>query len=220
MFLGFARIASLIVAAALAGCSSAVEGVLKDESMSFSPRVVELGEPVPKGGGVVKIGAPYTIAGQTYLPREDPYYDRVGAASWYGVMFHGRKTSNGEVYDMRALSAAHPTLPMPSYVRVTNLENGRSVVLRVNDRGPYKKNRIIDVSERAAELLDFKRSGTANVRVQYVGKAPLNGDDRYEQHVLARQPWVTEVVALNAPPYRAAPAPVSGWAAQASYQRP
>ncbi|MDZ4792060.1 MAG: septal ring lytic transglycosylase RlpA family protein [Hyphomicrobiales bacterium] len=171
---------------------------VKDESMSFSPRVVDLGEPVPKGGGVVKVGIPYTIAGQTFVPRADPAYDKIGTASWYGVMFHGRKTSNGEIYDMEALSAAHTTFPMPSYARVTNLENNRSIIVRVNDRGPYKHNRIIDMSQRAAEILDFKRKGTANVRVQYAGPAPLNGDDRYERQALRRQPWAAHIVEAKA----------------------
>lgn len=174
------------------GVDGGMEAV-KDESLSFSPRVVDVGEPVPKGGGVVKVGIPYTIAGQTFVPRVDPAYDKVGTASWYGVMFHGRKTSNGEVYDMGALTAAHPTFPMPSYARVTNLENNRSIIVRVNDRGPYKRGRIMDLSQRAAELLDFKHKGTANVRVQYAGPAPLNGDDRYERLALVRQPWAAQI---------------------------
>ncbi len=134
-------------------------------------------------------------AGDIYVPKEDPTYDKVGMASWYGVMFHGRKTSNGEVYDMNSLTAAHPTLPIPSYVRVTNLNNQRSIIVRINDRGPYKKDRILDMSEKAAELLDIKTKGTGLVRVQYAGNAPLDGDDRYERKVLARQPWVTQVEA-------------------------
>jgi len=116
----------------------------------------------------VKVGNPYTVDGITYYPREDPYYDVTGIASWYGPDFHGKLTANGEVYDMNALTAAHTTLPMPSFVRVTNLTNGRTLVLRVNDRGPFKKNRVIDVSRRAAQLLGFEGSGTAQVRVQVV----------------------------------------------------
>lgn len=184
---------ALAVSLALAGCgvgSGVKQSRVKDEALTFSPRVVEIGEPVPKGGGEWKVGSPYTIAGVTYFPRHEPGYDRTGIASWYGVMFHGRKTSNGEVYDMNALTAAHPTLPMPVYARVTNLENNRSLVVRINDRGPYKKDRIIDLSQRAAELLDFKHKGTALVRVQYLGPAPLNGDDSYERMVLASQPWM------------------------------
>lgn len=116
----------------------------------------------------VKIGNPYEIGGVTYYPREDPYYDVTGMASWYGEQFHGRDTANGEVFDMNALSAAHKTLPMPSYVRVTNLSNGRTLVLRVNDRGPFVKNRIIDLSRRAAQLLGFEEKGVERVRVQVV----------------------------------------------------
>lgn len=184
--------------AALAGCSDSLGpggSRLPDESLNFSPRVVALGEPVPKGGGVFKVGAPYNVGGDIYVPKPEPGYDKVGMASWYGVMFHGRRTSNGEVYDMNALTAAHPTLPIPSYVRVTNLANQRSIIVRINDRGPYKKDRILDMSEKAAELLDIKMKGTGLVRVQYAGTAPLDGDDRYERKVLARQPWVTQVEA-------------------------
>jgi rare lipoprotein A len=121
----------------------------------------------PKGG-TYKVGKPYKVANTWYYPKEDPTYDRTGMASWYGPGFHGKRTANGEIYDMNDLTAAHTTLPMPSYVRVTNLENGRSMVLRVNDRGPFAKNRIIDVSRRAAQLLGFERQGTARVRVQAV----------------------------------------------------
>lgn len=155
----------------------------------LSKRVVEYGQPVPKGGGHYKIGQPYKINGVRYYPRKDPYYDEVGVASWYGAKFHGRYTANGEIYDMDALTAAHPTLPMPSYVRVTNLNNGRSLVVRVNDRGPYANDRIIDMSRRSAALLGFKRNGTARVRVKYIGRAPLNGNDSYERRYLAQQRW-------------------------------
>jgi rare lipoprotein A len=153
-------------------------------------RVVALGQPVPKGGGVYQIGKPYQIGGLTYTPREDPGYDRVGNASWYGELFHGRRTANGEIYDMDALSAAHPTLPLPVYARVTNLNNGRSIVVRINDRGPYARDRIIDLSRRSAELLGFRSNGTATVRVKYLGRAPLDGDDSYERSYLAGQSWM------------------------------
>jgi rare lipoprotein A len=145
--------------------------------VSSSPRVVEVGEPVPKGGGTYRVGKPYTVAGRIYVPEEDPNYRQEGLASWYGDDFHGRLTANGEVFDMAALTAAHPTLPMPSYARVTNLSNGKSLIVRVNDRGPYHGNRLIDVSNRAAELLEFKGNGVARVRVEYVGRAPLEGSD-------------------------------------------
>jgi rare lipoprotein A len=142
-----------------------------------SPRVVDDGEPVPRGGGQYLVGHPYTIDGRTYYPSENAHYAAVGLASWYGDAFHGRRTANGEVYDMRSLSAAHPTMPLPSYARVTNLGNGFSMIVRVNDRGPYAPGRIIDVSSRVADMLDIKSTGTAKVKVEYVGPAPLAGAD-------------------------------------------
>ena len=124
-------------------------------------------------GGIYKIGTPYQIENLWYYPQEDATYDSTGTASWYGPKFNGRRTANGEIFDMDLLTAAHPTLPMPVRARVTNLENGRSVVVRVNDRGPFAKDREIDMSRRAAEVLGFKEQGTARVRVQYLGRAPL-----------------------------------------------
>jgi rare lipoprotein A len=112
-----------------------------------------------------------------YFPQADPNYRAEGLASWYGSDFHGRLTANGEVYDMHSLSAAHPTLPMPSYARVTNIANRRSVIVRINDRGPYHANREIDLSGKAAEVLGFRDHGVARVRVEYVGAAPLEGSD-------------------------------------------
>jgi rare lipoprotein A len=145
--------------------------------VSSSPRVVALGEPVPKGGGTYRVGKPYTVGGRVYVPEEDVNYREEGLASWYGDDFHGRLTANGEVFDMDSLTAAHPTLPMPCYARVTNLSNGKSLIVRVNDRGPYHGNRLIDVSNKAAELLEFKGNGVARVRVEYVARAPLEGSD-------------------------------------------
>lgn len=113
-----------------------------------------------------KVGNPYEIAGIRYFPEEDYTYAETGIASWYGPKFHGRPTANGEVFDMNMVSAAHKTLPMPSVVRVTNLQNGRSLVVRVNDRGPFVAGRIIDLSRRTADLLDIRRQGTAPVRVE------------------------------------------------------
>ena len=139
--------------------------------------MVEFGEPVPKGGGTYRVGKPYTVAGRLYVPEEDVNYREEGLASWYGDDFHGRLTANGEIFDMGSLTAAHPTLPMPCYARVTNLTNGKSLIVRVNDRGPYHGNRLIDVSNKAAELLEFKGNGVARVRVEYVGRAPLEGSD-------------------------------------------
>jgi len=142
-----------------------------------SPRVVAEGETVPKGGGSYMVGKPYTVAGHTYYPSEKSNYAAVGMASWYGSDFHGRKTANGEVFDLSSVSAAHPTMPLPSYARVTNLRNARSIIVRVNDRGPYHGNRVMDVSEKVAEALDFKRIGTAKIKVEYVGRASLAGSD-------------------------------------------
>ncbi|EFL90260.1 septal ring lytic transglycosylase RlpA family protein [Ahrensia sp. R2A130] len=132
---------------------------------------------VRKGGGRRQVGKPYKIRGKWYVPKEEPGYDRRGQASWYGPNFHGRLTANGEVYDQFALSAAHPTFPLPSYARVTNVDNGRSVTVRVNDRGPYHSKRIIDLSAKGSELLGYQKQGIGNVRVQWIGHAPLHGLD-------------------------------------------
>lgn len=139
----------------------------------------------------VKVGEPYQINGQWYHPRMIDRYREVGVASWYGMPFHGRKTANGEIYDMHGMTAAHPTLPLPSMARVTNLQNGKSVVVRVNDRGPFAKRRIIDLSRRAAWALGFKAQGTAEVEVVYMGLA----DGLDERHVrTSRRP---RIAALN-----------------------
>jgi rare lipoprotein A len=119
-----------------------------------------------KPKGIYKVGEPYQINGIWYHPRVEYDYDETGIASWYGEQFHGKLTANGEIYDMNDLTAAHRTLPMPSLVRVTNLENGRSMILRINDRGPFAAGRIIDLSRRSAQLLGMDRAGTAKVRVQ------------------------------------------------------
>jgi peptidoglycan lytic transglycosylase len=164
----------------LANCASSDKFASRVDpkyGVSSSPRVVAFGEPVPKGGGTYRVGKPYTVAGRVYVPEEDTEYREEGLASWYGNDFHGRLTANGEVFDMASLTAAHPTLPMPCYARVTNLSNGKSLIVRVNDRGPYHGNRLIDVSNKAAELLEFKGNGIARVRVEYVGRAPLEGSD-------------------------------------------
>jgi rare lipoprotein A (peptidoglycan hydrolase) len=121
-----------------------------------------------------KIGSPYKINGRWYHPRWVTEYDAVGVASWYGEDYHGRYTANGEIYDMYALTAAHPTLPLPSVVRVTNLVNGRSLILRVNDRGPFVDGRLIDLSYAAADELGFVRQGLAQVQVSYLGLARLD----------------------------------------------
>jgi rare lipoprotein A len=164
-----ARIAVMAIGClTLAHCSS---------GSNYSDRVVADGEPVPKGGGSYRLGKPYNINGRTYVPSDNPAYRTEGVASWYGPDFHGRQTANGELYDMHAISAAHPTMPLPSYARVTNLDNGRSIIVRVNDRGPYVRNRIIDLSIGTAKALNFYGHGLARVRVEFVGRAPLEGTD-------------------------------------------
>jgi rare lipoprotein A len=164
----------------LASCAAAPTPATKFSESKYgkaSPKVAS-GKRTPKGGGQAMVGKPYTVAGKRYVPQEDPNYTAVGLASWYGPNFHGRKTANGEVFNMNDLTAAHPTLPLPSYVRVTNLKNNRSVVVRVNDRGPFSRDRVIDVSATAASMLDFKRVGVAKVKVEYVGPARMDGRDR------------------------------------------
>ena len=185
------------------GCSRLEQGFepsLAPSTPSASRRVIAFGQPIPKGGGIYKVGEPYQVDGQWHSPREEPGYDRVGIASYYAADFHGRRTANGEIFDMWALSAAHPTLPLPSLVYVTNIENGRTLLLRVNDRGPYVNDRVIDVSRACARYLGFETRGTARVRVRYAGRAPLTGDDRQEQRFLASQPWF-RVALSHAPPY-------------------
>src|ERR1700761_4335650 len=176
-----ARGAAVVAAClALANCASSGKFAGRVDpryGVSSSPRVIADGEPIPKGGGTYRVGKPYTVGGRMYVPEEDVNYREDGIASWYGDDFHGRLTANGEVFDMDALTAAHPTLPMPCYARVTNLSNGKSLIVRVNDRGPYHGNRLMDVSSRAADLLEFRGNGVARVRVEYVGRAPLEGSD-------------------------------------------
>jgi rare lipoprotein A len=141
-----------------------------------SPRVVADGEPVPRGGGMYMVGKPYSVAGHTYYPSEK-HYAAIGLASWYGDAFHGRRTANGEVYDRDSISAAHPTMPLPSYARITNLRNNYSMIVRVNDRGPFAANRIMDVSRKTAEVLDFHQTGTTRVKVEYLAAASLAGSN-------------------------------------------
>lgn len=143
----------------------------KAKARTSHVRVFSSGRPVQRTGGIYRLGKSYVIGGRTYTPRLDPNYRAEGKASWYGSGFHGQRTASGEKFDMNALSAAHPTLPLPSYVRVTNLENRRSLIVRVNDRGPYHGRRLIDVSVRAARILGFHDQGTARVRVEFIGLA-------------------------------------------------
>ena len=169
-----ARIGVLALAAAVLAACGAADKVATKETQA-GRRGAEVGEPIPKGRGNYKIGQPYQQSGKTFYPSENPNYRAEGIASWYGPDFHGRPTANGEIYDMHGLSAAHPTLPMPSYLRVTNLGNGRSIIVRLNNRGPFAHNRLIDLSVGTAKALDFYGQGLARVRVEYVGRAPLEG---------------------------------------------
>ena len=155
------RFAVLCLVLTLTACSSGGREVGPQGKM---PKDDEL--PTGHQGVERKVGQPYKVAGTWYHPKEEPYYDEVGFASWYGPDFHGKKTANGELYNMNALTAAHKTLPLPTFVKVTNLENGRSIVLRVNDRGPFVAGRILDVSRRGAQLLGFDKQGVTKVRVQ------------------------------------------------------
>lgn len=169
----------------LGGCAQQQQVAVAHSSEYFpqsvygaaSPRVVADGEAIPHGGGKYLVGHPYMVAGHMYYPRERKHFVQVGLASWYGDAFHGRRTANGEIFDRNSISAAHPTLPLPCYARVTNLRNHYSMIVRVNDRGPFAPGRIMDVSRRVADLLDFRRSGTTRVKVEYVGHASLEGSD-------------------------------------------
>ncbi len=155
----------------LAACASAPPPAPRPQQ----PIVQQPSVRLPPSAGVYKIGQPYQIDNVWYYPQEQPLYDETGIASWYGPNFYGRQTANGEVYDGNQFTAAHKTLPMPVNVRVTNLDNGRSLVVRVNDRGPFSRGRIIDLSRRAAESLGMIQQGVARVRVTYVGRADLGG---------------------------------------------
>lgn len=155
----------LMVGASLAACVTP----------RYPSRADGAGATPPVGQGARKVGKPYQIGGVWYVPREQPNYDQRGIASWYGQQFHMKATANGEVFDMNAVTAAHTTLPLPSMVEVVNLDNGKKLVVRVNDRGPFVDNRIIDLSREAARQLGFDRAGLANVRVRYLGPAPLTG---------------------------------------------
>ncbi len=167
--------AALVAALALTSCAQtklavhAIKKVVTSTAPAPAPTPAPPVMAEPTGKGVYKVGAPYQVDGVWYYPREDPFYDETGIASWYGEPFHGETTANGELYDMNGLTAAHKTLPMPSFVNVTNLENCRSLVVRVNDRGPFLHGRLIDVSRRTAGLLGFEDKGTARVRVRLVG---------------------------------------------------
>ena len=173
----------------LAACASAGA---RDGGYTAAARLPVVTDPAPIVSGTMR---PYQIRGQWYRPAEDPGYDVTGMASWYGDQFNGRPTSTGEIFDMHALTAAHKTLPLPGLVEVTNLANGRSVVLRVNDRGPFVDDRIIDLSRGAAEALDLLSRGVGQVRVRYLGRAPRQGGGMRLQTASTRAPAAATVAA-------------------------
>jgi rare lipoprotein A len=160
-------VSALAASAILAGCA-------ETRVVATSAKQVNIAQDdLDTSGKVYKVGKPYKVAGKWYYPSEDYGYTETGYASWYGPNFHGKPTAIGERFDMYQLSAAHKTLPLPSIVRVTNLENGRTLKLRVNDRGPFVGNRIIDVSKRGAQLLGFEKQGTAKVRVEVLAEESI-----------------------------------------------
>jgi rare lipoprotein A len=162
----------LLAAGALAACATVQSPryAARPTASNAPPR--SSGQASPRG---YKTGEPYQVAGIWYVPKDEPDYDKTGIASWYGDAFHMKATADGEIFDMNAFSAAHTTLPLPSLVEVTNLDNGRKLTVRVNDRGPFVDNRIIDLSHAAAAELGYDRKGLARVRVRYLGPAPLAG---------------------------------------------
>ena len=217
---GILAVSSLCLA--LAACGTAPKGKkvkFSEEKygVAASPRVVSGNQPVPKGGGRYMVGKPYKVAGKWYHPKDNPNYTSTGLASWYGPTFHGRMTANGEIFDRNAPTAAHTTMPLPSYARVTNLKNGRSMIVRVNDRGPFHGNRTIDLSEKVATMLDFKSAGVAKVKVEYVGKARMDGQDQSFLMASYRGPGSVEpgatmpgTMLAQADIPAASPAPASG----------
>ncbi len=193
------------------------------------------------GKGIYKVGKPYQIDGVWYYPAEDWNYDETGIASWYGEAFHGKDTANGESFDLNAMSAAHRTLPLPTIVQVTNLDNGRSIQVRINDRGPFARGRIIDMSRRSAQLLGFEAQGTAKVRVKVLVSESIQaaslarrngGDDTAIAAVDAPKPAPLEQVTAQAlapppgvraaapPPTRALPQPIPAPAVQLAAAAP
>lgn len=178
---GYGRLAVLVPLAGLIAACATAPAVLPPMVARVAPVPARQPIPPPPAPAVpvphpsYKVGAPYQVDGVWYYPQEQPDYDVTGIASWYGQDYQGKPTADGEIFDRNNVTGAHPTLPMPVNVRVTNLENGRSIVVRINDRGPYVNGRILDVSEHAAELLGFHQQGLARVRVTFLGRADLNG---------------------------------------------
>ncbi|CAN7189002.1 septal ring lytic transglycosylase RlpA family protein [Brevundimonas sp. LjRoot202] len=192
--------AKLLKGAGIAGVLSLL-GACAGGAGSVGPGIPVVTDPAPIVSGTMR---PYQIRGRWYHPAEQPDYQETGMASWYGDQFHGRPTATGERFDMNALTAAHKTLPLPGLVEVTNLANGRRVVVRVNDRGPFVDGRIIDLSRGAADALDLRRAGVGEVRVRYLGRAPRVGGGTTLQYAEARTPPAPEPPPILMP---VAPAP-------------
>lgn len=184
------------VGLAVAGCASAPSGGGESVARTPHPRY--------------KIGAPYDVKGVTYYPHVDYGYDRTGTASWYGEQFNGRYTANGEVFDLNELTAAHTTLPLPSIVEVTNLRNGRTLKLRINDRGPFAHGRILDVSRRAAQLLGFENAGTTPVRVRIMPRESMYAAAELMKGTPAGEIMLAQAAAAPSTPYPTAPRTVGG----------
>lgn len=206
--LGLAAICGPLLAACATNHHHVRRGLFSSSEygVAVSPRVTNSQNP-PHGGGRYLVGDAYEVHGKWYQPKADPAgYTVSGTASWYGEDFHGRLTANGEIFNANAISGGSPDLPLPSYARVTNLDNGRSLIVRFNDRGPYMAGRVVDLSEKAATLLGYADIGTADVKVQYIGPAPLNGDDtRYlmaslEQNTPSRSYDMPQTMLASAEP--------------------
>ena len=190
------RLALVVIAgASLAACATV--------QPKYATRGGSATAPAPGG---YKVGQPYQVAGIWYVPKEQPNYDETGIASWYGDAFQMKATANGETFDMNQFSAAHTTLPLPSIVEVTNLDNGKTLRVRVNDRGPFVDNRIIDLSRAAAQELGYDRKGLARVRVKYIGPAPLAGPEAGVRYAEAKPARNAAVVAASDMPIGVAPA--------------
>lgn len=206
-----------------AGCALLIAcSETKFASMAYK-EVAGPSTPSPAAHGVYKVGDPYQIKGVWYYPAEDYNYDETGIASWYGPNFHGKMTANGEVYDQNDVTAAHRTLPLPSVVRVTNLENGRTLIVRINDRGPYVNNRILDLSRRSAQLLGIIDNGTAKVRVQIMADESralalqVKGQQPAETVASAAVPLTSvQAETLPAPGSKDKPVPIAKAAAPSS----
>lgn len=198
-----ARIAKGLVVAAmmslLAACASrASSGGIGGGRLADAGRMPVVTDPAPIVSGTMR---PYQIRGRWYRPEEQPNYDETGLASWYGAQFNGRPTATGERFDMHALTAAHKTLPLPGLVEVTNLANGKRIVVRVNDRGPFAEGRIIDLSRGAAEALDLLQRGVGEVRVRYLGRAPREGGGTTMQYAAAEPVAAAPSVLRGPVPY-------------------